>query len=324
MNICAAAAALIGAALKESDGALNVDRILIPLRAGYSELERAADALPGFEKGRLRPSLLCGRARMTPAYSLWVMEYAAVPNYPQSGLIYGMHNQGTRKLPYCYIVIKGQGQLAMVDVGYNHKAHGEVLANTYGVRGWHPPREVLGEIGIQPIRRFQHLHHPCPFRSYGQHRGFPERHVSISQERELSKWVWTMSLERRFRWLMLGIDPADIMRAVDLARQGRLVCVDGDRENVLPGVDLHAAFDTHTWGSMYVTVRNDLAANSQSSWVFCGDLAYTLRKLARPRPRRSRVHSDRLGHGQPVQRDHDGGGDGEERGRRCSSRNPAA
>ncbi len=107
---------------------------------------------------------------------------------------------------------------------------------------------------------------------------FPNARFYI-QERELSKWVWSMSLERRFRWLMLGIDPADIMRAVDLARQGRLVCVDGDRENVLPGVDLHAAFDTHTWGSMYVTVRNDLTANSQSSFVFCGDLAYGYENL---------------------------------------------
>lgn len=46
----ARAASEIGAALKEADGRLNVDRILIPLRAGYTELERAADALPGFEK----------------------------------------------------------------------------------------------------------------------------------------------------------------------------------------------------------------------------------------------------------------------------------
>jgi hypothetical protein len=46
----AQAAALIGMALKEGDGGLNVDRMLIPLRAGYTELERAADALPGFEK----------------------------------------------------------------------------------------------------------------------------------------------------------------------------------------------------------------------------------------------------------------------------------
>jgi len=88
-----------------------------------------------------------------------------------------------------------------------------------------------------------------------------------------------MSLERRFRWLMLGIDPADILRCVDLARQGRLVCVDGHRQDVLPGIDLHAAFDTHTWGSMYVRVRNDLAPNSKNSFVFCGDLAYTQENL---------------------------------------------
>jgi hypothetical protein len=40
----------IGVALKEAGAGLNVDRALIPLRAGYAELERAADALPGFEK----------------------------------------------------------------------------------------------------------------------------------------------------------------------------------------------------------------------------------------------------------------------------------
>jgi len=137
---------------------------------------------------------------------------------------------------------------------------------------------VLGEIGIRPqdvaTIFITHAH----FDHMGNIEDFPNATFYL-QERELSKWVWTMSLHRRFRWLMLGIDPADILRAVDLARQGRLVCVDGDRENVLPGIDLHAAFDTHTWGSMYVTVRNDLAANSQNSWVFCGDLAYTQENL---------------------------------------------
>jgi hypothetical protein len=46
----AKAAEMIAAALRQTDGALDVDRILVPLRAGYSELEHAADALPGFEK----------------------------------------------------------------------------------------------------------------------------------------------------------------------------------------------------------------------------------------------------------------------------------
>ncbi len=44
------AGASLGLALKEAGADLNVDRTLIPLRAGYAELERAADALPGFEK----------------------------------------------------------------------------------------------------------------------------------------------------------------------------------------------------------------------------------------------------------------------------------
>jgi hypothetical protein len=45
----AQAAGLIGTALKGARASLEIDPILIPLRAGYAELERAADALPGFE-----------------------------------------------------------------------------------------------------------------------------------------------------------------------------------------------------------------------------------------------------------------------------------
>lgn len=211
-------------------------------------------------------------------YSLWVMEYAYVVNQPTSLFVYGAHNQGHRKMPYGYIVIKGPEGVATIDVGYNHKAYGEVLANSYGVENWQPARTVLSEVGIAPedVSRvfITHAH----FDHMGALDQYPNATFYI-QERELTKWVWAMSLERRFRWLMLGIDPADIMTAVDLARQGRLVCVDGDRENVLPGIDLRAAFDTHTWGCQYVTVRNDLSANSQNAWVFSGDLVYAHENL---------------------------------------------
>jgi glyoxylase-like metal-dependent hydrolase (beta-lactamase superfamily II) len=211
-------------------------------------------------------------------YSIWVMEYAYVLEQPTSLFIYGAHNQGHRKMPYGYIVIKGQGQTAMIDVGYNHTAYGEVLAASYGVQNWQPPAVVLAECGVAPEDVSNIFLTHSHFDHMGNLEAFPRATFYI-QERELTKWVWAMSLERRFRWLMLGIDPADIMRTVDLARQGRLVCVDGDRENVLPGIDLHAAFDTHTWGSMYVHIRNDLAAASSDSWVFSGDLAYSHENL---------------------------------------------
>src|SRR5271169_3763786 len=195
--------------------------------------------------------MLRGTASPMNDYSIWVAEYAHVPHYHLSGLIYGAHNQGHRRLPYCYIVIKGQGQVAMVDVGYNHKAYGEVLANTFGVRNWHPPREVLAECGLTPEDVTSIFITHAHFDHMGNIEDFPNAKFYI-QERELSKWVWAMSLERRFRWLVL---------------------VNGDREDVLPGIDLHAAFDTHTWGSMWVTVR------ARETWVFCGDLAYTQENL---------------------------------------------
>ena len=212
------------------------------------------------------------------AYSIWVMEYAHVMEQPTSLFIYGAHNQGHRKMPYGYIVIKGQSRTMMVDVGYNHKAHGEVLARSYGVRNWQPPHVVMAECGVSPADVSTVFITHAHFDHMGNIEDFPNATFYI-QERELSKWVWAMSLERRFRWLMLGIDPADILRVVDLARQGRLVSVDGDRENVLPGIDLHAAFDTHTWGSMYVTVRNGLGPASTDSWVFAGDLVYAHENL---------------------------------------------
>ena len=211
-------------------------------------------------------------------YSIWVLEYAWVANYHLSGLIYGAHNQGHRKLPYGYVLIKGGGHIALVDVGYNHKAYGEVLASTYGVENWRPPRTVLAECGVTPedvtTVFITHAH----FDHMGNIEDFPKATFHI-QERELSKWVWAMSLDRRFRWFMGGVDPADILRAVDLARQGRLVAVNGDREEALPGIDLFAAYDTHTWGSMYVRVRNDLASTSANRWVFAGDLVYTHENL---------------------------------------------
>jgi glyoxylase-like metal-dependent hydrolase (beta-lactamase superfamily II) len=211
-------------------------------------------------------------------YSIWVLEYSYVRNYHLSGIIYGAHNQGYKKLPYCYVLIKGKGQAAMVDVGYNNKDYGKTMADNFGVENWRSPKDVLAECGVAPDQVSSVFITHAHFDHMGGTDDFPKATFYI-QERELSKWVWAMSLDRKFRWLMLATDPGDVMRAVDLARQGRLVCVDGDRENVLPGIDIHAAPDTHTWGSMYVTVRNDGKSASEDAWVLAGDLLYAFENI---------------------------------------------
>ena len=211
-------------------------------------------------------------------YSIWVLEYAAVETFPLSVMLYGPQHQGTRKLPYAYAVLKGKGETILIDTGYNHEAFGKALADSYGVSNYHGPHEVMAEIGIRPEDVTQVFITHAHFDHMGSIDKFPNARFYV-QRRELEQWAWALTLGPEYRFLVGGADPADILKATEAAREGRMELIDGDREDVLPGIDVHLAADTHTYGSMYVSIRNDGARQSQDTWVFAGDLIYTYDNL---------------------------------------------
>ena len=211
-------------------------------------------------------------------YSIWVLEYAAVELFPFNVMMYGPMHQGTRKLPYAYVLMKGKGETILIDTGYDHVNYGKTLAENYGVSNFHGPREVLVECGVAPedvtAVFITHAH----FDHIGAIDHFPNARFFI-QKRELDQWVWALTLGPEFRFLVGGGDPADIVKAVAAAKEGRMTVIDGDMEDVLPGIDVNLAADSHTYGSMYVTVRNDGTRNGEDKWVFAGDLIYTYDNL---------------------------------------------
>lgn len=211
-------------------------------------------------------------------YSIHVLEYCYVSQYHKSGVLYGAHNEGYVKLPYCYVLLRSKDHIAMVDVGYNHKDFGQHLGEKFGVENWRSPRDVLAECGVTPEEVdtvfITHAH----FDHFGNVEDFPNAKFYIQRE-EIEKWIWAMSLPERMRWMMIAVDPGDILRGVNLAAQGRLTLVDGSIEDVLPGIDLHLARDSHTFGSMWVTVRNDGQSASEDTWVLAGDLVYQFANL---------------------------------------------
>lgn len=211
-------------------------------------------------------------------YSIHVLEYSYVPNYHKSGVLYGAHNEGYVKLPYCYVLLRSEDHVALVDVGYNHKDYGKHLADKFGVENWRSPKVVLSEMGLTPedvdTIFITHAH----FDHFGNVEDFPNAKFYIQRE-EIEKWVWAMALPDRMRWMMIAVDPGDILRGVNLAAEGRLNIVEGSVEDVLPGVDLHLAKDSHTFGSMWVTVRNDGQTDSDDTWVLAGDLVYQFKNL---------------------------------------------
>ena len=211
-------------------------------------------------------------------YSIWVLDYAAVEKFPQSVMLYGPQYVGIRNLPYAYALIKGRGEVILVDTGYDHKEYGKYLADLYGVSNYHPPYEVLAECGVTPAEITQVLITHGHFDHMGGLDLFPNAKFYV-QKREIDKWLWAQKLGPEFSFILGAVDASDIIKAVRLAREGRLVMVDGDLEDVLPGIDLHLAADTHTYGSMYVTIRNDGARPSSDTWIFAGDLIYTYDNL---------------------------------------------
>lgn len=206
-------------------------------------------------------------------YSIWIVEYAHVLEYPVSGVLYGRHNEGTLVLPYCYAVLEGEGHLAVIDTGFDWAEYGEVLATMYGVSDWKGPQELLGRIGLDPadvdtaILTHNHFDHA------GGVDLFPNAHVYM-QQRELSHYTWAKALPDRLQWLTTACDPDLVISLAQRLKAGKLTLVDGPAE-VLPGVELVPAHDTHTAGSQYVRVEN----GHDGRWLFAGDNLYVYEGL---------------------------------------------
>ncbi len=211
-------------------------------------------------------------------YSIWVVEFASIRHFPESFMIAGTAGGQTRRLPYTYAVVQGEGRTVLVDVGFAWRDYAKALVDTMGLDDWQPPKVALGAVGVDPETITDVLITHAHFDHMGGMEFFP-RATFYLQERELTKWVWSLSVDARLKKLHFTVNPADILHAVKLAGEERLRLVCGDRDEFLPGIDLRLAEDSHTWGSMYVVIRNDGRADSEDVWVLAGDLVHTFDNL---------------------------------------------
>lgn len=208
------------------------------------------------------------------AYSIWLLEYSSQPNVPIGDILYGKVDQPKRRMPYCYVVLQSRDHVAMVDIGYNNTDFGQALAESYGVDCWHDPVKVLKLCGLHPRDIDSIFVTHAHFDHFGNIDAFPKAHFYIAAE-EIERSLWALALPERLNFMAMAIDPGDLTKAAQLAHHKRLSLIEQDVSDVLPGIDLHIARDTHTFASIWVEIRNDRQQPSQDSWVVAGDLVYS-------------------------------------------------
>lgn len=205
-------------------------------------------------------------------WDVFVLEYAQSKDQPVASLIQGAYGDGTIDLPFAFVLARGKGRNVLVDCGFMKEGNGVAVAEKFGIPRWISPVRLLAEMGLAPDDITDIVLSHAHFDHMGSIEQFPKATLYI-QKRELLSWIEIMALPRQFGFLGAVLDPDDIYSALDAAREHRLVLLEGDKDNVLPGVHVRHG-EGHTIGQQFITLDT-----AKGRMVVAGDCVYGARNL---------------------------------------------
>jgi glyoxylase-like metal-dependent hydrolase (beta-lactamase superfamily II) len=206
------------------------------------------------------------------AWEVFVIEYAQSQDQPVASLVQGAYAEGVMNVPFGFVLARGHGRNILIDCGFMKEGNGIAVAEKFGIPHWISPLRMLAEMGVAPGDVSDIVLSHAHFDHMGSIEQFPTARLHI-QKSEFLSWIELMALPRQFGFLTAVLDPDDIYSALDAARDHRLVLLDGDVDDVLPGV--HARFGPgHTIGQQFVVLET-----GRGRIVISGDCVYSSRNL---------------------------------------------
>lgn len=203
-------------------------------------------------------------------YEMFVIEYARSKDQPVASLLLGVYDQGNVDLPFSFVLAKNNEHKVLIDTGFMREGGGEAMAEKFAIADWVSPLRLLATLGVMPKDVTEIVLTHAHYDHMGSIEQFPNAHIYL-QKRELLQWVEVMTLPKQFSFLTAALDPDDIHEVLYAATAHRVTLLEGDQNNILPGIDVVLGADSHTFGSQYVRVNT----RERGEVIVAGDCAYS-------------------------------------------------
>jgi glyoxylase-like metal-dependent hydrolase (beta-lactamase superfamily II) len=189
---------------------------------------------------------LSAAAQSKPKYEIYAIRYATIKNFAVSGLVMGADS--ARKLDIAMMVwlVKGEGRNILVDAGFYRE---QFFKQWPGIADFVRPSEAIARVGLKPeditdiVITHMHWDHADGMDL------FPKAKIWLQKD-ELEYYAGSAWQSRRTHG---GIDPDDVLAAVKLNLAGRVGLVNGDAQEILPGITCYIG-GKHTYASQFVGV----------------------------------------------------------------------
>jgi glyoxylase-like metal-dependent hydrolase (beta-lactamase superfamily II) len=198
------------------------------------------------------------------AFEVYAIRYATAPGFPLSSLVAGADPGRKIDIPFMIWALKGRdGRNILVDAG----SYKGPVFESWHLRDFVKPSAAIGKIGLAPQDItdvvITHIH-------WDHVNGvdlFPAARVWIQRD-EFEHYVGESGRPKDE-----AIAPDDAATLWKLKKGGRLILIDGDAKEIIPGVTVYTG-GKHTFASQYAVVRT-----AEGNVVLASDNIYLYENL---------------------------------------------
>ncbi|HKD81575.1 MAG TPA: N-acyl homoserine lactonase family protein [Candidatus Angelobacter sp.] len=185
-----------------------------------------------------------------PVYEVFAIRYASIPDFPVSALVAGADSSRKLSIAMTVWLVRGNGRNILVDSGFYRPQ----FFKSWKVNEFLKPSDAVAQSGITPAVKPEEITDVIITHMHWDHADgmdlFPNARIWVQKD-EYNYYTGEAWQQPRTHG---GIDPDDVLAAVKLNLAGRLSLVNGDAQEILPGITCYTG-GKHTFQSQYVGVN---------------------------------------------------------------------